>query len=95
MATKRPDAIALLKEDHRKVEGLFEKFEKARDAVAALHQGQDAVRAALQAQVQVRHDALQSAQGLDEVIARLGRLEAAQPDAEVARQCVEPFEQVP
>ncbi len=25
-----PDAIALLKEDHRKVEGLFEKFEKAR-----------------------------------------------------------------
>jgi len=26
-----PDAIALLKEDHRKVEGLFEKFEKARD----------------------------------------------------------------
>jgi hemerythrin superfamily protein len=26
-----PDAIALLKEDHRKVEDLFEKFEKARD----------------------------------------------------------------
>ena len=25
------DAIALLKEDHRKVEGLFEQFEKARD----------------------------------------------------------------
>jgi hemerythrin superfamily protein len=25
------DAIALLKEDHRKVEDLFEKFEKARD----------------------------------------------------------------
>ena len=25
-----PDAIALLKEDHRKVEDLFEKFEKAR-----------------------------------------------------------------
>lgn len=32
MATKQPDAIALLKEDHRKVEDLFEKFEKARDA---------------------------------------------------------------
>ena len=31
MPTK-PDAIALLKEDHRKVEDLFEKFEKARDA---------------------------------------------------------------
>ena len=31
MATK-PDAIALLKADHRKVEDLFEKFEKARDA---------------------------------------------------------------
>lgn len=28
----KPDAIALLKADHRKVEGLFEKFEKARDA---------------------------------------------------------------
>lgn len=31
MSTK-PDAIALLKADHRKVEDLFEKFEKARDA---------------------------------------------------------------
>ena len=31
MPTK-PDAIALLKADHRKVEDLFEKFEKARDA---------------------------------------------------------------
>ena len=31
MATK-PNAIALLKADHRKVEDLFEKFEKARDA---------------------------------------------------------------
>lgn len=31
MPTK-PDAIALLKSDHRKVEDLFEKFEKARDA---------------------------------------------------------------
>jgi hypothetical protein len=28
----KPDAIALLKEDHRKVEDLFEKFEKAHDA---------------------------------------------------------------
>jgi hemerythrin superfamily protein len=27
----KPDAIALLKADHRKVEGLFEKFEKAKD----------------------------------------------------------------
>ena len=26
----KPDAIALLKADHRKVEDLFEKFEKAR-----------------------------------------------------------------
>jgi hypothetical protein len=32
MASKNPDAIALLKADHRKVEDLFEKFEKARDA---------------------------------------------------------------
>jgi len=31
MSTK-PDAIAMLKADHRKVEDLFEKFEKARDA---------------------------------------------------------------
>jgi hypothetical protein len=32
MPTKqKPDAIALLKEDHRKVEKLFETFEKARD----------------------------------------------------------------
>ena len=30
--TDQPDAIALLKADHRKVEGLFEKFEKAKDA---------------------------------------------------------------
>lgn len=28
----KPDAIALLKEDHRKVEDLFEKAEKARDS---------------------------------------------------------------
>jgi hemerythrin superfamily protein len=27
----KPDAVALIKEDHRKVEGLFESFEKARD----------------------------------------------------------------
>ena len=32
MASKTLDAIALLKADHRKVEDLFEKFEKARDA---------------------------------------------------------------
>lgn len=31
MATATMDAIALLKADHRKVEELFEKFEKARD----------------------------------------------------------------
>jgi len=31
MSTK-PDAVALLKADHRKVEDLFEKFKKARDA---------------------------------------------------------------
>jgi hypothetical protein len=30
--TASPDAIAMLKADHRKVEDLFEKFEKARDA---------------------------------------------------------------
>lgn len=30
MASKTPDAIALLKADHRAVEDLFEKFEKAR-----------------------------------------------------------------
>lgn len=32
MAHTKMDAIALLKADHRKVEGLFEKFEKAKDA---------------------------------------------------------------
>ena len=32
MATKATDAISLLKADHRKVEDLFEKFEKARDS---------------------------------------------------------------
>ena len=32
--TAKPDAIALLKADHRKVETLFEKFEKAKDAAA-------------------------------------------------------------
>jgi len=33
MSTKqKPDAVALLKEDHRKVEKLFESFEKAHDA---------------------------------------------------------------
>lgn len=32
MSAQTPDAIALLKADHRKVEGLFEKFEKAKDA---------------------------------------------------------------
>jgi hypothetical protein len=30
--TDTPDAVALLKADHRKVEGLFEKFEKAKNA---------------------------------------------------------------
>ena len=32
MATAQPDAIALLKADHRKVEDLFAKFESAHDA---------------------------------------------------------------
>ena len=32
--TRKLDAIALLKADHRKVEGLFAKFEKARNAKA-------------------------------------------------------------
>ena len=32
MAEAKKDAIALLKADHRKVEDLFEKFEKAKDA---------------------------------------------------------------
>lgn len=32
MATSQPDAIALLKADHRKVEALFETYEKARAA---------------------------------------------------------------
>jgi hypothetical protein len=32
MASSEPDAIALLKADHRKVEGLFEDFEKASGA---------------------------------------------------------------
>jgi hypothetical protein len=32
--TDKPDAIALLKADHRKVEGLFDKFEKAKDSAA-------------------------------------------------------------
>jgi hypothetical protein len=32
MASKSQDAIALLKADHRKVEDLFSKFEKARDS---------------------------------------------------------------
>jgi hypothetical protein len=32
MASQTPDAIALLKADHRKVEGLFEKFESAKGA---------------------------------------------------------------
>jgi len=32
MAKKTPDAIALLVGDHRKVAGLFKKFEKARGA---------------------------------------------------------------
>jgi hypothetical protein len=30
----RPDAIALLKADHRKVEGLFRKFDRAKDSAA-------------------------------------------------------------
>ena len=30
--TDKPDAIAMLKADHRKVEGLFEKFEKAKSS---------------------------------------------------------------
>ena len=32
MATDKPDAIAMLKADHRKVEGLFEQFEAAKGA---------------------------------------------------------------
>ncbi len=36
MATKNPDAIALLKADHRNVEALFDKFEKAKDSRAKL-----------------------------------------------------------
>ena len=33
-SSAKADAIALLKEDHRKVEHLFERFEKARDEEA-------------------------------------------------------------
>lgn len=33
-ARKNPDAIALLKTDHRKVEGLFKKFDRAKNAEA-------------------------------------------------------------
>jgi hypothetical protein len=36
MADGKPDAIALLKADHRKVEDLFEKFEAARASAAKL-----------------------------------------------------------
>ena len=32
MPTEKPDAVALLKADHRKVEGLFEKFEATKDS---------------------------------------------------------------
>jgi len=32
MSAKQPDAVALLKADHRKVEGLFKKFANAKDA---------------------------------------------------------------
>jgi hypothetical protein len=34
MTNEKKDAIALLKEDHRKVEALFEKFEKAKNTEA-------------------------------------------------------------
>jgi hypothetical protein len=36
MADAQPDAIALLKADHRKVEDLFEKFEAAKASAAKL-----------------------------------------------------------
>ena len=38
----KPDAIALLKADHRKVEELFEKFESAKSASAKKSLAQDA-----------------------------------------------------
>lgn len=44
MASKSADAIALLKEDHRKVEALFEKFEKSKDKGAKAKLAQEICR---------------------------------------------------
>src|SRR5262249_6819254 len=63
--------------------------------VAPLHAREDAVGATLQAQVQVRADARVAGHRAHQVVARLGRLQAAEPQPEVARQRTQPVEQVP
>src|SRR5262249_40929152 len=64
-------------------------------AITALHQGENAIGATLQAQVQVRTEPARARQRIDEFAAYLGGLQAAQADAEVPWQRIEAFDQVP
>ncbi len=68
-------------------------FEEAAAAVAPLHGGEDAVGAALQAQVQVRAEAALLRQDGDQLVAGLGGLHAAQADPEVPRQAAQAAQQ--
>ena len=61
-------------------------LEESCHAIAAFHERQDPVGAALEAKVQMRADTLRLAQGIDQLAAHLGRLETAEPQAKIAGQ---------
>src|SRR3954467_5215300 len=89
LAGKADDNI---RREGRLVEGLTDAaaaLQEACPAVAAFHAGGGGVAAALQAEMQVRDDARQVAEGADQVVTCLGGFEAAQADAELSRQLAE------
>src|SRR5262245_28961632 len=70
-------------------------FEEAATAIAAAHGGQDAITAALQAQVQVRADTRRNGHRSNQVVAGLRGLQARESHTEVAMQSIQPVQEVP
>jgi len=70
-------------------------FEKTRAAVAPLHALENAIGAALQAEMQMRTNAWPLGQDAYEIATCLCRFQAAQSDAKIAGETVESFKQVP
>ena len=70
-------------------------FQKPGDAVTPLHARQDAVGPALQANVKVWANTRLAGHDADQVVARLGRFQTAETDADVSRQASESLNMEP